>query len=157
MFFGHVSQWENDKYALAEPIRKGMEFILKEDLGRLAAGKYPIEGDSIFALVQEVTTSDMWEQKPESHRTHIDIQYLISGEEKIGVAVWSPEQPLTENLFEEKDIAFYDQIRSEAELVLLPGNYAVFFPSDIHRPCCKVNEPTDIRKVVVKIRKDLLK
>jgi len=35
------------------------------------------------------------------------------------------------------------------------GSFAVFFPWDIHRPACAINEPASIRKVVVKIRLSL--
>jgi YhcH/YjgK/YiaL family protein len=33
-----------------------------------------------------------------------------------------------------------------------PGDFAIFFPSDVHRPACEVSGPETIRKVVVKVR-----
>ena len=40
----------------------------------------------------------------------------------------------------------------ESDLVMEAGNWAVFYPNDIHRPCCLAGTSGKVRKVVVKIR-----
>ena len=58
-------------------------------LRTLPAGKYPIDGDNIFALVSEYKTKSEAEGKLEAHRKYIDVQYVISGEELMGyVSSW---------------------------------------------------------------------
>lgn len=32
------------------------------------------------------------------------------------------------------------------------GCYAVFFPEDVHRPCCMMDAPEDVKKIVLKVR-----
>ncbi|MEE6081785.1 YhcH/YjgK/YiaL family protein, partial [Avibacterium paragallinarum] len=49
------------------------------------------------------------------------------------------------------DILFYQSAKNESELVMRKGNFAIFFPEDIHRPACIDDNPCQIRKVVVKI------
>ena len=34
--------------------------------------------------------------------------------------------------------------------------YAVFFPEDVHRPCCMMDTPEDVKKIVLKVRVDSL-
>jgi YhcH/YjgK/YiaL family protein len=85
----------------------------------------------------------------EGHQKYIDVQYIIEGEEFIGVNSLVDQTPHIP-LDIEKDVAFYPgngyQFKLEA------GNFAIFFRTDLHQPCIKVNEPTQVRKVVVKIR-----
>ena len=61
-------------------------FLKNNDLTKLAPGKYPIDGDNVYASITEDSTKDYDKSKWESHRKYIDLQYVISGEEKIGVA-----------------------------------------------------------------------
>ena len=36
------------------------------------------------------------------------------------------------------------------------GCYAIFFPEDVHRPCCQMGQAEDVKKIVLKIRVDTL-
>jgi YhcH/YjgK/YiaL family protein len=45
---------------------------------------------------------------------------------------------------------------SETDIVLTAGMYAVLFPGEIHRPQCNYKGETTVRKVVVKVAKELL-
>ena len=46
-----------------------------------ADGRYDIEGDRVFALVQSYTTVPASEKKYESHRLYADIQFIAAGAE----------------------------------------------------------------------------
>lgn len=48
-------------------------------------GKYSIDGDNVFATITEDRTMDFDKTNWESHGNYIDLQYVIAGEEKIGV------------------------------------------------------------------------
>jgi len=69
-------------YGLNPRLEKAFAFLKNEDLESLEAGEYEIDGKDIVVLVQEYTTSPNppWE----AHKYHIDVQYLVSGVEKIG-------------------------------------------------------------------------
>lgn len=128
---------------------KGLDFLAKTDLAKLPLGRVEIDGDRLFALVQEYETAERAAKKPESHAKYSDIQVVVSGEEVVGYAPLAGQTP-TENLFADKDVAFYATPADETDLVLTSGAFAVFFPSDIHRPGVTRKTATKVRKIVVK-------
>lgn len=46
------------------------------------------------------------ENRPEVHRRYIDIQFLAWGEEKIGIAIDTGNNKVSESLLEQRDIIF---------------------------------------------------
>lgn len=75
------------QYSLNKSTRdKAFAFLQGHDLQTFAGGKYPINGDNVYATVTENSTKHNDSTKWESHRGYIDLQYVISGEEKMGVS-----------------------------------------------------------------------
>lgn len=147
---------ENRKGAVyPEAFRKAFDFL--ETLSPDAAdGRYPIDGDRIYAMIQSGTTEGHDADKLEIHRKYIDIQYLCSGNETL---VWAPMEGLAVHTpFDEtKDCAFLHIPENVSRIELLPGTFAVFFPGDAHFG--KLSGPkgdTPFRKVVVKIDASLI-
>ncbi|MFH5181694.1 YhcH/YjgK/YiaL family protein [Paenibacillus sp. TAB 01] len=155
MIFGDMAHFEQEKQTYSGHIRRGLDAIFSLNLADRAAGKYEIDGERMFALVQEIETEPAHKRRPESHETYADIQFLISGEEAIGVAKLSPELPVSEDKLSTHDLVFYERVDNELMLKLRPGQFAVFYPSDVHRPCCQLNGPSAVKKIVLKIHKDL--
>lgn len=151
MYLSHIATLDRDAAALPENIRKGLEFLATTDITALPAGRVDIDGDRLFALIQDYQTAPKADKRPESHARYIDIQYMASGREVIGYAPLAGNNPVAENLFESRDIQFFTTVADETDLVLGVGAYAVFYPTDIHRPGCAAGEPANVRKVVVKI------
>jgi len=114
-------------------------------------GRYDIEGDDAFALVQSYATSPAAERKYESHRTYADIQYIASGTEVIYHAPVGVLKPTTD-YDALKDCRFYANPAAETALHLPAGSFAIFFPPDGHKPCCISGTSGQIKKVVVKVR-----
>lgn len=156
MFFGNIKNLEQDKKILPQAVVKGLEYLKKTDFTNVAVGKYEIEGTQIFALVQEHQTSPKAERRAEAHVKNIDIQFVIDGSEMIGFALPDAGNEVLENLLEQKDNIFYKTVKNEMELLLTSGDYAVFFPEEVHRPCCQFGDNRQLRKVVVKIAASLL-
>jgi len=126
---------------------QAFDFLKREDICALAPGRYEIDGENIFALVSDGIGKSEEEAKLEVHRKYIDIQYLISGVERIG---WNPLQQCSSVISEynpEKDIAFYSD-HASFFLKLTPGMFAVFFPEDAHAPMISGEA---VKKVVLKI------
>lgn len=133
--------------ALNERIAKGFDFLRNTDLDAIPSGKHDIEGDTIFALVQEYQTKPMAECKLESHKKYIDIQYVIRGEEFMGITTKNNQPILEQNL--EKDYTFYEGTTS---LVLVSkGMFTIFFPDDVHQPCVQTESTSEVKKVVIKV------
>jgi biofilm protein TabA len=151
MFFGHINNLEQDRKVLPPAIVTGLEYLKNTDFSTLAAGKYPIEGDRIFALVQETQTFPKAERRAEAHAKMIDIQFVITGTEMIGFGLPNAKNEVAEDWLETKDILFYQTVADETDLYLTAGTYAIFFPGEAHRPCCRYGAVNLVRKVVVKI------
>jgi YhcH/YjgK/YiaL family protein len=113
-------------------------------------GKHPIDGDSMFALVQTVRTEPASVKRFEAHRRYIDIQYVASGVEIIEYSTFDDLRPV--GAFDvKKDVGFFHEPASATRLVVEAGSFAIFFPHDGHKPCCAAGEPAVVRKVVIKV------
>lgn len=129
---------------------KAFAFFKNTNLDTIRPGKYPIDGDNLFASVTENPTKDFDKTKWESHKKYIDIQYVIKGKEKMGVVPVSTATVVTP-YDETKDIAFYssnDGKFYEAQ----PGTFFIFFPQDAHRPNTRVEGFDSDKKIVLKVR-----
>ena len=131
-------------------LTKFFDYIKTTDFSRMEDGKYPIEGGAILNL-SSYETKNPEDKKAEAHKKYIDIQYVVSGQEMIGVSSENPGNELLQDYNEEKDCTFYKKIANEHFLAMRQGMFAVFFPGDIHRPGCILHEKSDVRKVVIKV------
>jgi biofilm protein TabA len=134
-----------------EGLEAGLDFLERTDLAALPMGKHEILGDSVFALAMKSPSRAPETGQFESHREYIDIQFLLSGEETIGVAPVEELQVATP-YDAAKDIVFYALPKTYKNLVIRPGHFAVFFPPEGHLPMCHSNGPHELHKVVVKVR-----
>lgn len=137
-------------------ILRVLQHLIAEDFTTKPVGRYDLEGDDIFLQVMDCETRPASQASPEIHRQYIDVQYLVSGREQIGFAVDTHENQVAEDHLDERDVLFYQDMVGEKTLDLYPGDLAIFFPQDVHRPTCAVGEPAPVRKVVVKIRASLI-
>lgn len=115
-------------------------------------GRYDIEADDCFALVQSYTTRPVAQAKFEAHRIYADIQFIRAGNETI---LWSPLAALTQvtqPYTAEKDIAFYANPAQWTPVALHAGQFAIFFPADGHSPGLECGALSEVRKIVIKIR-----
>lgn len=151
MYLSHIATLDRDAANLPDDIRRGLRFLAGTDIAALPAGRIDIDGDRMFALIQDYETAPKADKRPESHARYIDIQYVASGREMIGYAPLAGNNPVAENFFEDRDVQFFSTVADETDLVLGTGAYAVFHPTDIHRPGCIAGAPAKVRKVVVKI------
>jgi YhcH/YjgK/YiaL family protein len=133
--------------AINNRIAKGFDYLRTTDLDSLQSGKHDIDGDTIFALVQEYNTKPSDECKLESHKKYIDIQYVIRGEEMMGVTTQNNQKIIEIN--EEKDYTFYEGTTSLVRVS--KGMFTIFFPDDLHQPCVQTETISEVKKVVIKV------
>lgn len=153
MIFGRLDNLKAEQETLPEAVREGLRFIKDTDLASAPVGRVDIDGDRIFAMVQDYETKPLSENRPESHIRYLDIQYVVSGREVIGLAPLDGAGAPVTDFREERDLLFYDDVSGEMPLTMNAGSYAVFYPWDVHRPACQLNDQSEsVRKVVVKIR-----
>lgn len=144
--------------AYSEQILRAIRYLKETDVTDMHHGRYPIDGDRFIVQINEVTTGPKEEKKPEIHRDYIDVQFMVKGHEYIGFYPDCKDGEVLEDLMDSNDVLFYKE-NPNANEIMLPmteGCYAIFFPEDVHRPCCQMGEAEDIKKIVIKIRVDTL-
>jgi YhcH/YjgK/YiaL family protein len=122
---------------------------LKNDLIDAEIGRHQLVGDEAVAIISEYKTKKIEDAKWESHRKFIDLQYIISGEEKMGVLPLAVTK-LADDYDETKDLIFYGDQDGEYYLAN-PDVFFLFFPSDVHRPSIRIGESKPVKKLVIKI------
>lgn len=150
MIMDKIENW-NLYFSKTSNLYPGVEFILKQINGSIQDGRYEIKGNDIYAMVQSYMTDAPENKKMESHKRYIDIQYIVSGNEMIG---WLPAGGLKvmTPYSDENDVVFYHSAECISPLILTPGMFAVFYPSDAHIPGCFSDKPEPVRKIVIKVK-----
>ena len=139
----------NTYKGLSSDIYEGLKF-LRQVSPDIAVGTHQIN-PRVNAIVSEYDTKKVNEHGFEAHRKNIDIQYLLKGEERIA-CMTIEKLTETEPYSEAKDAAFYaaEGVRAQ-EMTIGDGYFAIFFPQDGHMPQLSVDEPTMVKKIVVKV------
>ena len=114
-----------------------------------------LRGPHLYINVHTYETAQEDACNWESHRHTIDLQYIISGSEGIGLAQLQDLGAPT-GYREEKDTLSYQQRAADSLLLLKPGGWAIFFPRDPHKPKIASGIDTRVLKAVVKIDESLL-
>lgn len=135
------------KSGLAQRLSAGFHFLQTVDPAGLAPGRVEIDGDQVYALVQEYNTKPMEQGRWEAHRKYIDIQYIADGEEQIGYANVAD---LTLGNYDEAKDRYIPQ--GEGSFVRLSaGMFGLYMPEDAHMPNMAVDQPQPVKKIVVKV------
>jgi YhcH/YjgK/YiaL family protein len=136
-------------YGINPRLDTALDFLLNTDFSQIEPGRYELDGEDIYYLIQEYQSKQPEAAKWESHKRYIDIQYIVSGTEQMGYAPIH-EMELVQDALEVKDCLYY---AGEGSMILAKaGTFAVFFPEDAHRPGVMVGAPEPDKKVVVKIK-----
>lgn len=135
-------------HGLSPRIKKGLEYIATTDFSKKAAGKYELEGQLIFVMVNEYETKPSEACKLEAHLKYIDIQLMLTGEEQVGYTMKTNQVP-TEEYNTEKDVMFFSE--QVCYFKFYTGQFAIFFPTDLHQPGISLKRTKGVRKVVVKV------
>lgn len=151
MICGRLNGWR--QIEAIQGLEAGFEFLERKDLASLPMGKHEIHGDAVYALTMKSSSRDPEAGQFESHRSYIDIQCLVSGEEMIGVVPIGQLQGATP-YDAGKDVVFYTVPARYHELRIPPGHFAVFFPDEGHLPLCHSGHPGELHKVVIKVSVD---
>ena len=146
MIFDTLENIKN--YEGLDRVYTALKFLSETDFTKIELGRYELQGDDIFYMVQRYET-DPDKTISEAHKKYIDIQFMVDGEEIIGVAPISCEKTETEAK-PENDVWFYE-CKTEP-LTLIKNSFMVLYPNDLHCPGVAVNEPLSCLKVVVKVK-----
>jgi YhcH/YjgK/YiaL family protein len=143
-----IGRFYKEYHAQPELWQAVFKFLCK-DMATLEAGKYPLFGDKAFAMVSEYQTKKLIDSKWEAHRKYIDLQYVIEGEEKMGLLPLE-KAAAPQGYDDTKDLIFFGNNEGE----YFQANQKVFFlffPSDVHRPGIQIEGTVPVKKLVIKI------
>ncbi|MCR5678987.1 MAG: YhcH/YjgK/YiaL family protein [Prevotella sp.] len=137
------------KYEAINPLFKEVvDFLKKNDLNKLEAGKYPIKDKDCFVNITTAKGRTPDQAVLETHVKMIDIQIPLDGPETFG---YTPLCRLPEAEYNaEKDITKYGDLMAESFVDCLPGMFAIFFPQDGHAPC--ISMAPEIKKAIFKVK-----
>ena len=129
---------------------EAFDYIMKTCRDYPAPGEYEIDGRAVYSLVQQYHTMPAEACGWEGHRKYIDIHVICAGEERHQVALLKgsgedlPYDPAWDVAHCEPETYF--------EIPLRSGDVAIYFPNDLHKAKCILEDSTEVKKVVVKVR-----
>jgi YhcH/YjgK/YiaL family protein len=129
--------------------KKAFEYLAQTDFSTVEKGKYELDGTKLFAIVNEYDTVNPDNEQMESHKKYIDIQYIVTGSERIGHDFLQQQTP-SKAYDAEKDFMLFGEKPSFFS-VLQQGMFAVFFPHDLHMPNVMIDSASFVKKVVIKV------
>lgn len=141
----HIAQYEG----ILPGVMQGLRFLAETDFSALPDKRLELDGDNIFAFLQSYETKPA-NDTPEAHEKYIDIQYLVEGEELVGVG---PVEAMTgvAEARPEGDIWLYHG--PTQPLTIGKGRFLVLWPGDAHAPGIAVDGVSrHARKCVVKVK-----
>ena len=136
-------------FSLHPSFAKAFDYINQNNVATLADGIYETpEGLKVIVKTGMGKTAEASLAKFECHDKNIDIQLCVKGLETMA---WKPrEKCQTPNgdYNPDKDVRFFSDA-PDMSFQLTDGQFAVFFPEDVHAPMIGDGE---IKKVVIKVK-----
>ena len=156
MIIGHLSDVSAQKSIFPAVLVRAIEALQERDLFTMEPGRYELEGDKLFFLIQDVETRSFDESKSEVHAQYADVQIPLTATERYGYALPQSGLVAIEDCLETRDFAVYTSVNNESFIDLEAGSFVVFLPKELHRACLSVTEKSRLRKAVIKIHSSLL-
>lgn len=129
-------------------------FVAEFEEKDLPDGRYTIDGERVFAMVQSYRTKPQTDDNHfEAHRKYMDLQYIVRGVEKIRWAKLDRVTLVEEQYSSGGDIAFYDG-NAMLDFTLTAGSFLLLAPQDAHMPGLSAEKDVNVRKIVFKIQAD---
>lgn len=140
---------QSDKYiSLHKDFKLVFDFLKNNDLSIMECGIHKLRGDEVFFNLQEYETKPT--QKLEAHKTYIDIQVVVTGEEYMGYTNIN-NTTITEEYDSERDVMF---LNGEVDKVKANNKtFIIFYPEDAHMPALSIDSPKKVKKAIFKIQK----
>ena len=138
---------------VCDRLQKALDYVSATVFSLVENGEYEFDGRKVFSRVNTYDTEPKAERRPEKHNDYIDVQFVARGEETIWYTPLTADCVETENKAEKEDVIFYADPQEKNCAVLNSGDFAIFFPWELHRPNCSVEKTaSNVQKIVVKVK-----
>lgn len=140
----HIEQYK----ALHPGLYRALTILRSTDFSKMEDGRVEVDGADLYYMLQSYE-SKAESNKVEAHKAYADIQMVLTGQEKMGIAPLEAMERETE-AHPERDCWFYQG--PVQYLAMYPGTFAVLFPGDAHAPGLALDTPCPVRKCVFKVK-----
>jgi YhcH/YjgK/YiaL family protein len=123
------------------------EFLQQKDLETLPDGEYPIEGKQLYVIVATTAGRGRTGAKLEAHRRYLDIQYVVRGQDDMGLKPTCECREVEMAYDASCDAALYRD--PPTNWITVPaGSFTIFYPDDGHAP---LGGEGTVTKAIVKV------
>lgn len=122
----------------------------------LVPGIHKLDGENLFINRVDGETRDFKASQSEIHQQYFDIHLVLEGIEKIGFAIPQADENFMAYSEFNNDCELSSDVIEEQFITLNAGQFFVIEPGIWHRPMLVVAEKESIKKVVIKINKNLI-
>jgi len=155
MLLAHRDHIDTYNHLLTHPLWEQTLAWIKNMPEDLPLGEHNIQGRDMYANYFTTKTVPRAEAVYEAHQQYVDFHYCLTGGELIE---WAPAATLEAKTDYDaaKDYTLYHSPAQATTLIMLPHSFAVFLPGEAHMPKITDGNHADVKKVVVKIKLDLV-
>lgn len=114
-------------------------------------GRHEVDGDRIYINAAEYDTRPAEGAGMEHHKRYIDVMWMVSGEETIGVCNTSQLTDITMPYSEKDDVALAKLVGVYTEVKIKTGDVVILFPEDAHAPSMQLNGAGHVQKLIAKV------
>jgi len=116
------------------------------------AGYHEVDGNNIYINALEYHTHGVENAQMEAHGRYIDVMWMLSGDEKIGVCPAEQMQPITKPYHAAADVFLSRFVEDCTYLRMQADSVCIFFPEDGHAPGLDAAGTTYVRKLIAKVK-----
>ena len=139
-------------YAALNPYFEKAFAVLKEVAAEdFVKGRHPVD-DNIYINAAEYQTHPAEGALAEAHRVYIDVMWMLSGNEQIGVVPVEKLTEITKEYAEAGDALLAKLPENYTALRMTPDSVCILFPEDGHAPGLIAGEQEGVRKLICKVR-----
>lgn len=120
--------------------------------GEFVKGKHPVDGDNIFINALEYDTKAPENGIMEAHRAYIDVMWMVSGTETIGICPVEEITEITKEYNPAGDAVLGKIPAGCTYLQMKAGSVCILLPEDGHAPCLDAKGTDHVQKLIAKVR-----
>lgn len=150
MYYGNV-QNQNHSALLPANFADCLTFMKSALTAPVTDGTTAAVNDECVAHYQRYLTKASADATFESHLKFYDVQFMVRGEELLGIAHTDTLEPAND-YDPDRDLVTYQQpTAATGAVVLHAGDFAIVGPCDAHQPGVALGDPEEVEKIVIKV------
>ena len=114
-------------------------------------GRHDVDGDKVYINAAEYDTRPVEVSGMEHHKRYIDVMWMVSGQETIGVCDTSELTEFTMAYSEKDDAALAKLVPVYTEVKIKAGDVVILFPEDAHAPSMQLDGLSHVQKLIAKV------